>query len=316
MGKIIGIDLGTTNSCVAVMEGGEPVVIQNSEGGRTTPSIVAFTAKGERIVGQPAKNQMVTNPENTIYSIKRFIGHRYNELTGEAKLVPYHVEPYGNDDLRIDVDGKKYSTQELAQLMEENGIKIIPTCNEDYFKIDIQTTTAQIDLTLEILNEIMNNALFDEYEIEKKRSEILNKIKQQRDIPMNIALEDFKTLIYENSIYSHSNKIIEKSLPSVTKENILNYYNKILDSKNVIISINGDVDTEKMINSFGNILKDKKQPEFKYSDYKVTKLSNIKRGSNTINDLQTAWLFLGWQTSGANNKKDYGTTSAFSVRTQ
>ena len=114
MGKIIGIDLGTTNSCVAVMEGGEPVVIQNSEGGRTTPSIVAFTAKGERIVGQPAKNQMVTNPENTIYSIKRFIGHRYNELTGEAKLVPYHVEPYGNDDLRIDVDGKKYSTQEIS----------------------------------------------------------------------------------------------------------------------------------------------------------------------------------------------------------
>ena len=84
MGKIIGIDLGTTNSCVAVMEGGEPVVIQNSEGGRTTPSIVGFTAKGERIVGQPAKNQMITNPENTVYSIKRFIGHRYNELTGEA----------------------------------------------------------------------------------------------------------------------------------------------------------------------------------------------------------------------------------------
>ena len=202
---------------------------------------------------------------------------------------------------------KKYSAQELAQLMEENGIKIIPTCNEDYFKIDIQTTTAQVDLTLEILDEIMNNALFDEYEIEKKRSEILNKIKQQRDIPMNIALEDFKTLIYENSIYSHSNKIIEKYLPSVTKENILNYYNKILDSKNVIISINGDVDNEKMINSFGNILKDKKQPEFKYSNYKVTKLSNIKKSSNTINNLQTTWLFLGWQTSGANNKNDYVT---------
>ena len=113
MGKIIGIDLGTTNSCVAVMEGGEPVVIQNSEGGRTTPSIVGFTAKGERIVGQPAKNQMITNPENTVYSIKRFIGHRYSELSGEAKMVPYHVVDNGAD-VRIDIDGKPYSPQEIS----------------------------------------------------------------------------------------------------------------------------------------------------------------------------------------------------------
>lgn len=113
MGKIIGIDLGTTNSCVSVMEGGEPVVIQNSEGGRTTPSIVGFTSKGERVVGQPAKNQMITNPDKTVYSIKRFIGHRYNELTGEAKLVPYKVVPQG-DDVRVDIDGKLYSAQEIS----------------------------------------------------------------------------------------------------------------------------------------------------------------------------------------------------------
>ncbi|UTC57688.1 molecular chaperone DnaK [Treponema sp. OMZ 305] len=112
MGKIIGIDLGTTNSCVAVMEGGEPVVISNAEGGRTTPSIVAFK-KDERIVGQPAKNQMITNPEGTIYSVKRFIGHRYSELTDELKRVPYKIVPQG-DDIRIEVDGKKYSPQEIS----------------------------------------------------------------------------------------------------------------------------------------------------------------------------------------------------------
>ena len=112
MGKIIGIDLGTTNSCVAIMEGGEPVVIANAEGGRTTPSIVAFK-KDERIVGQPAKNQMITNPEGTIYSVKRFIGHRYSELTDELKRVPYKIVPQG-DDVRIEVDGKKYSTQEIS----------------------------------------------------------------------------------------------------------------------------------------------------------------------------------------------------------
>ena len=113
MGKIIGIDLGTTNSCVAVMEGGEPVVIQNAEGGRTTPSIVGFTSKGERVVGQPAKNQMITNPENTVYSIKRFIGHRYSELSGEAKMVPYKVVDHG-EDVRIDIEGKAYSPQEIS----------------------------------------------------------------------------------------------------------------------------------------------------------------------------------------------------------
>ena len=112
MGKIIGIDLGTTNSCVAIMEGGEPVVISNAEGGRTTPSIVAFK-KDERIVGQPAKNQMITNPEGTVYSVKRFIGHRYNELTDELKRVPYKLAPQG-DDVRIEIDGKKYSTQEIS----------------------------------------------------------------------------------------------------------------------------------------------------------------------------------------------------------
>ena len=113
MGKIIGIDLGTTNSCVSVMEGGEPVVIPNSEGGRTTPSIVGFTSKDERVVGQPAKNQMITNPERTVYSVKRFIGHRYGELTDELKRVPYKIVPQG-EDVRIDIDGKLYSTQEIS----------------------------------------------------------------------------------------------------------------------------------------------------------------------------------------------------------
>ncbi|MDR2730386.1 MAG: molecular chaperone DnaK [Treponema sp.] len=113
MGKIIGIDLGTTNSCVAVLEGGEPVVIQNSEGGRTTPSIIGFTSKGERIVGAPAKNQMITNPENTVYSIKRFMGRRYSEVSNEMKLVPYRVVEQG-DDVRVDIEGKKYSPQEIS----------------------------------------------------------------------------------------------------------------------------------------------------------------------------------------------------------
>ena len=97
MAKIIGIDLGTTNSCVAVMEGGEAKVIPNEEGGRTTPSIVAFTKSGERLVGQVAKRQAITNPENTVYSIKRFMGRRLNEVGDEMKMVPYKVVAKGDN---------------------------------------------------------------------------------------------------------------------------------------------------------------------------------------------------------------------------
>src|SRR5438477_8028036 len=101
MGKIIGIDLGTTNSVVAVMEGGEPVAITNPEGSRLTPSVVAFTKTGERLVGQVAKRQAVTNPENTIFSIKRFMGRRFDEVSEEMKMVPYRVVRASNGDVRI-----------------------------------------------------------------------------------------------------------------------------------------------------------------------------------------------------------------------
>src|SRR6201998_2929252 len=117
MGKIIGIDLGTTNSCVAVMEGGEPKVIPNEEGGRTTPSVVAFTKTGERLVGQVAKRQAITNPENTIYSIKRFMGRKYDEVNEEMKMVPYKVTRAPNGDARVEVDGKLYSPPEISAMI-------------------------------------------------------------------------------------------------------------------------------------------------------------------------------------------------------
>ncbi len=116
MGKIIGIDLGTTNSCVAVMDGNEPVVITNSEGDRTTPSVVAFKGD-ERLVGKPAKNQMVTNPVNTIYSIKRFMGRKFHEVAEEIKMVPYKVVAGPNDEIRIDISGKLYSPQEISAIV-------------------------------------------------------------------------------------------------------------------------------------------------------------------------------------------------------
>src|SRR5213595_505820 len=117
MSKIIGIDLGTTNSVVAVMEGGEPVVITNPEGGRLTPSVVAFTKTGERLVGQVAKRQAVTNPENTVFSIKRFMGRKFDEVNEEMKMVPYQVVRASNGDARVEANGKDYSPPEVSAMI-------------------------------------------------------------------------------------------------------------------------------------------------------------------------------------------------------
>src|SRR5919201_1604132 len=117
MAKTIGIDLGTTNSCVAVLEGGEPTVIPNAEGGRTTPSVVAFTKDGQRLVGAPAKRQQVTNPQNTVFSIKRFMGRKYDEVSEEMKIVPYEVVHGPNDDVRVKAGGKEYAPPEISAMI-------------------------------------------------------------------------------------------------------------------------------------------------------------------------------------------------------
>ncbi|MBU1317611.1 MAG: Hsp70 family protein, partial [candidate division Zixibacteria bacterium] len=114
--KIIGIDLGTTNSCVSVMEGSDPVVIQNSEGARTTPSVVAFTNKGERLVGQIAKRQAVTNPKNTVFSAKRFMGRKLSEVTEEIKNYPFKVTG-NNGEVKIEIDGKQYAVPEISAMV-------------------------------------------------------------------------------------------------------------------------------------------------------------------------------------------------------
>jgi len=126
--KIIGIDLGTTNSCVAIMEGGQPKVLINAQGARTTPSVVAFTEKGERLVGQPAKHQQVTNPKNTIYSIKRFMGRRMDEVAKEQKMVPYEVLGSGADLVKVNIRGKQYTPPEISAIVLQELKKVA----EDY----------------------------------------------------------------------------------------------------------------------------------------------------------------------------------------
>ena len=187
MSKIIGIDLGTTNSVVAVMEGGEPVVITNAEGGRTTPSVVAFTKDGNRLVGQVAKRQAVTNPENTIFSIKRFMGRKFDEVQDEIKQVPYKVERASNGDVRINAEGKQFSPPEISAMI----LQKLKQSAEDYLgsKVDKAVITvpayfndAQRQATkdagkiaglevLRIVNEPTAAALA--YGLDKKKDEVI-----------------------------------------------------------------------------------------------------------------------------------------------
>src|SRR5271155_4746350 len=134
MSKIIGIDLGTTNSVVAVMQGGEPVVIPNQEGGRTTPSVVAITKADERLVGQVAKRQAVTNPENTVYSIKRFMGKRQDEVEQEKKRVPYKILGGQDNHVRVEIAGKPYSPEEISAMI----LQKLKTAAEDFLGEKVQ----------------------------------------------------------------------------------------------------------------------------------------------------------------------------------
>ena len=133
MGKIIGIDLGTTNSCVSVMEGNEPIVIANSEGKRTTPSVIGFVEGGERKVGDPAKRQAITNPTKTVFSIKRFMGETYDRLTKEIGRVPYKVVKGDNNTARVDIDGRLYTPQEISAIILQKMKKTA----EDYLGTEV-----------------------------------------------------------------------------------------------------------------------------------------------------------------------------------
>ena len=158
MSKIIGIDLGTTNSCVAVMEGNEPVVIPNSEGHRTTPSVVAFTDNGERKVGEPAKRQAITNPLKTIYSIKRFMGETYDKMVNEIDRVPYQVVKGPNNTPRIDIDGKLYTPQEISAMVLQKMKKTA----EDYLG---QTVTEAVITVPAYFNDAQRQATKEAGEI-------------------------------------------------------------------------------------------------------------------------------------------------------
>lgn len=203
-----------------------------------------------------------------------------------------------------------YSSLELAQIMEEKGIKIQPGTTADSFSIEVLTTKDQLDKTLELLDEVVNRASFDDSEIDKTRTSTLNSIKKSRDVPFNLALEEYKALIYDSSIYSTGPKSVEKNLPKIQRDDILDYYNRIFNPKNIVISVNGNVDTNYLTNKFSDIFNktgNGAKFDFNTTTAKIPPLTAPKTSVKGIQDLKTAWLVMGWQAAGLQNQKDYAT---------
>jgi zinc protease len=204
---------------------------------------------------------------------------------------------------------KNYTSLELSQVLEDNGIKIAPSANKDAFSINVLTTKDEYDKTLELLNEVVNNATFEDSEIEKVKSDNLNTIKRNKDVPLVQALEMYRHLIYKDSPYSISSIDLEKNISSITKSDLIDCYNRIFNPENIVISINGNVDKNKTIKAFNQIFTPKTDEKpFDYSNYNA-KIPSITTPTTNVHKMQTetAWVILGWQVDSFLNKKDYAT---------
>ncbi len=205
---------------------------------------------------------------------------------------------------------KSYSPIELSQALEDNGIKIVPSSSADAFGITVLTTKEEFDKTLELLNEIVNNATFDDFEIDKIKSDKLSAIKRGKDVPIQRAIEEYRDMIYKDTPYSISSKVLEKNIPLITRDDMLNYYKNVFNPDNMVISINGNIDQEKTVQELSTIFPKKENGKiFNYSQH-ASQIKQITAPKETIQKMpttQTAWIMLGWQTNGVLSQKDYAT---------
>ena len=204
---------------------------------------------------------------------------------------------------------KNYSKQELDEILEDNGIKIVPSNRSDAFQISVLTTTQEYKQALELLAEIVNNAVFPGFELDKIKTDNLNAIKKNRDIPVNLAIEGYKNAIFENTPYSNSVAELEKNLPNITRYEILTYYKKIFNPKNLVISVNGNVNKDETVREFSTMFKTAEGNVFNFEEYKNT-LSPVTAPriiTKQVKDTNTDWIFMGWQTAGINNTKEFAT---------
>ena len=242
------------------------------------------------------------NTSNDIIAISIYAkgGQLLDKIPGTANLTAATM-----------LKGTKYYTPlELSQTLEDNGIKIAPGLSADSFAISVLTTKDKYYKTLELLNEIVNNATFDDFEIDKVKSDKLSAIKSNKDIPLQQAIEEYRDLIYKNTPYSISSKVLEKNIQNIKRSDIVEYYNNIFNPKNLVISVNGNIDKDKTIQELNKIFTEKEnQKDFNYAQYKnkITQITSPRSNVKNMPTTETAWILLGWQTDGVLNEKDCAT---------
>lgn len=295
-----------SNKCaisIVLPESSKDIKVSNkTEQNTIQPKLVSENSKTQKYE-LPNKSTLLITPNeaNDIIGISIFAkgGEFLEEIPGTANLTASLL-----------LKGtKKYTALELAQELEDNGIKIQPGIKPDAFTITILTTKKEYKKTIELLNEIVNNATLDNYELEKIRTEKLNNIKKNRDIPLTIAVENYKNLIYGNSPYANSSLKYEKTFPRITQEDVQKYYENIFNPENIVISINGNINLEETAKDFSTIFNKNNGVKFDYVKYstKIPSLTSAQKSIKTVKDLKTDWIIIGWQAAGAQNKKDYAT---------
>ena len=294
--------LGVSKSAVSIIlpEKNNEIQISDKKPLNTQATLINENSETQKYLLSNGVTLLLTpNTTNDIIAISIFAkgGEFIEKIPGTAKLTS-----------TVMLKGtKKYTSTELSQIMEDNGIKISPASKGDAFSINILTTKGEYDKTLDLLNEIVNNAVLDDYEIEKARKDKINSIRKNRDLPLQKAIEEYNTLIYKGSVYSNSTKILEKTLPQIEQNDIKEYYNTIFNPKNIVISVNGNVDKEKTIAGLTKIFPNKSDTEFDYKNYSIPPVTTPRISVQTDKNTETDWIFLAWQTEGLNNMKDYAT---------
>ena len=250
-------------------------------------------------LGNGAKLLFLQNDANDILSIEIYVrgGEFLEKIPGTATLMAGLMKQ----------GSQKYTSAELAKILDENGIKISFASSADYFRISLLTTKAKEELAINLLDEIVNNPNFDEYELEKKRTEIINRLRQSEDVPVNLAVDNLKQMLYKGTVYGHSNKILQKSLPQISKADVEEFYRRIFNSSNIIISANGKINEDFLKVSFSNIFSKTTEAPFEYSKQQIQTLKESAENIVKKPELKTSWLVLGWSVPGVMNEKDYAT---------
>jgi len=295
--------LTTNNSAISIVlpKGVEQAQISNQE---------VKTSHSSKLVDNNSNTKKYILDTNATLLIQ---DNSYNDIVAISILAKggnFYEQKRGTSKLFADLllkGTKRYSTIELAKELEENGIEMSFAAHPDTFNINILTTKKQLSTTLALLDEILNNSTFDDSEIEKSKTLILNNIKQSKDKALNVALDEYRANIYGTSVYNSSLALIEKSIPSITKKDIIDYQSKILNPNNIVISVNGNVDKDVLVSAFGNIFTKKSESQFDYSKHSIPVLNSPVKKIKKLDNQQTAWIILGWQTDGVVNEKDYAT---------